>query len=167
MLAVRANWRDAAGPIGALVAFVSALHVAAAVMQGEGPATDHPQDHAGSRPDLCCDPAGCSVRVCGFGAVDPRLALHNGLYARQSRKAPDTICAICYAVVAVHAAMAIAYSGNLMVLFIFYEILTFSTYPLVTHKETKEAVAAGRLYMGILVGTSVVLLLPAMIWVWY
>ena len=36
MLAVRANWRDAAGPIGAIVAFVSALYVAAAVMQGEG-----------------------------------------------------------------------------------------------------------------------------------
>jgi len=52
------------------------------------------------------------------------------------------------------------------VLFIFYEILTFSTYPLVTHKESQEAIRAGRLYMGILVGTSVILLLPAVIWVW-
>jgi multicomponent Na+:H+ antiporter subunit D len=73
--------------------------------------------------------------------------------------------AVCYAL-AIHATMAIAYSGNLMVLFIFYEILTFSTYPLVVHKETKEAMAAGRLYMGLLVGTSFILLLPAIIWVW-
>ena len=68
--------------------------------------------------------------------------------------------------VAVHAAMAIAWSGNLLVLFIFYEILTFSTFPLVAHKGSKAARDAGRLYLSILVGTSVVLLLPAVIYVW-
>ena len=65
-----------------------------------------------------------------------------------------------------HAALAIAWSGNLLVLFIFYEVLTFSTYPLVIHKQTAEAMRAGRLYMGILVGTSLMLLLPGVIWVW-
>ena len=53
-----------------------------------------------------------------------------------------------------------------MVLFIFYEILTFSTYLLVTHKEDKQSLQAGRLYMGMLVGSSFILLLPAIIWVW-
>ena len=67
---------------------------------------------------------------------------------------------------AVHAALAIAWSGNLLVLFIFYEVLTFPTYPLVIHKQTAEAMRAGRLYMGILVGTSLMLLLPGVIWVW-
>jgi multicomponent Na+:H+ antiporter subunit D len=51
-------------------------------------------------------------------------------------------------------------------LFVFYEILTFSTFPLVTHKDSKAARDAGRLYMSILVGTSVLLLLPAVIYVW-
>ncbi len=45
----------------------------------------------------------------------------------------------------------------------FYELLTISTYPLVTHKGTEEAVRAGRLYLLLLLGTSLVLFLPAII----
>ena len=44
---------------------------------------------------------------------------------------------VLYAI-AIHAAMAIALSGNLLTLFVFYEVLTFSTYPLVTHKGTRK-----------------------------
>ncbi len=62
------------------------------------------------------------------------------------------------------AAMGIAFAGNLLTLFIFYEILTVATWPLVYHKETKEAVMAGRKYlvytltagMAILVGTLLI-----------
>ena len=56
---------------------------------------------------------------------------------------------------------------NLLLLFIFYEFLTFATYPLVTHKETEQSIKAGRLYLGILVGSSLLLFLPAIIWVWH
>ena len=64
-------------------------------------------------------------------------------------------------------AIAIAWSGNPPdMTFIFYEVLTFSTYPLVTTRDPKEAITAGQIYMGILVGTSVILLLPAILWVW-
>jgi multicomponent Na+:H+ antiporter subunit D len=45
------------------------------------------------------------------------------------------------------ATMGIAFAGNLLTLFIFYEILTVATWPLVYHKETKEAVMAGRKYL--------------------
>jgi multicomponent Na+:H+ antiporter subunit D len=45
------------------------------------------------------------------------------------------------------ATMGIAFAGNLLTLFIFYEILTVSTYPLVVHKETKEAIMGGRKYL--------------------
>ncbi|HCD17587.1 MAG TPA: cation:proton antiporter, partial [Rhodobiaceae bacterium] len=68
--------------------------------------------------------------------------------------------------IAIHAAMAIALSGNLLTLFVFYEVLTFSTYPLVTHKGTPEAKQAGRIYLGILVTSSVVFLLFGVISVW-
>ena len=91
MLAVRANWRDAVGPIGALVAFISALYVAAAVMQGEAPQLTILKIMPGLDLTFAVTPPGLCLGAC-FGAVDPRLALHNGLYARQSRKAPDTIC---------------------------------------------------------------------------
>lgn len=41
----------------------------------------------------------------------------------------------------------IAYSGNLFTLYIFYELLTLATYPLVIHSETEEALYSGRKYL--------------------
>jgi multicomponent Na+:H+ antiporter subunit D len=43
--------------------------------------------------------------------------------------------------------MGVALSSNLFSLFLFYEILTVATYPLVAHKESEEAFAAGRKYL--------------------
>jgi len=67
---------------------------------------------------------------------------------------------------AITAAVGVAFSGNLFTLFVFYEVLTLSTYPLVTHNRTPEAMRGGRIYLGILVSTSVVFLLFAVIWTW-
>lgn len=64
----------------------------------------------------------------------------------------------------IFAAVGIAFSANLLTLFVFYEILTFLTYPLVAHKGTKEAQRGARIYLTLLVGTSVGLLLPAIAW---
>ncbi len=61
--------------------------------------------------------------------------------------------------VAISAALAAAFSGNMLTLFFCYEVLTLSTYPLVTHHRTPEALRAGRIYMGILLSTSIGLLL--------
>lgn len=71
----------------------------------------------------------------------------------------------CFAI-ALFATMGIAFAGNLLTLFLFYEILTISTYPLVAHKETPEAKAGARTYLGILMGTSILFLLTAIIWTW-
>lgn len=68
--------------------------------------------------------------------------------------------------VAIAAAIAIAFAGNLLTLFIFYEVMTLSTFPLVTHKGNDNAVKSGRIYLGVLIGSSIGLLLPAIIWVW-
>ena len=59
--------------------------------------------------------------------------------------------------------MGIAASGNLITLFIFYEVLTLSTFPLVTHKGDAKAKRGGTIYALILMGTSLGLLLPAVI----
>ena len=66
--------------------------------------------------------------------------------------------------VAISATMGVAFSGNLFTLFLFYEVLTLCTFPLVTHHQTKEAKKAGRVYLGILLSTSVGLQLLAIIW---
>ena len=163
-LAVRVNFRDAAGPIGGVISFIAALHVAQDVLAGGVPEWTIITIADGLSLTFKVTPLGAI-----FGLVASGLwilaALYTTGYMRGNHEAHQTRFAICYAI-AVHAAIAIAWSGNLMVLFIFYEILTFSTYPLVTHKESQEAIRTGRLYMSILVGTSVVLLLPAIIWVW-
>ena len=62
----------------------------------------------------------------------------------------------CFAV-AIFAAIAAAYSANLFTLFVAYEIMTISTYPLVTHHGTTEARNGGRVYLGILLSTSIAL----------
>ncbi|MFD1587203.1 cation:proton antiporter [Halorientalis brevis] len=47
----------------------------------------------------------------------------------------------------VASAVGVAFAGNLIVIFVFYELLTVATYPLVAHDETQEARAAGRKYL--------------------
>jgi len=68
--------------------------------------------------------------------------------------------------IAIAAAMGVAFSANLFTLFAFYEILTLCTFPLVTHHGTEEARKAGRVYLGILLTTSVGFQLLAIIWTW-
>ncbi len=68
--------------------------------------------------------------------------------------------------IAISGALGVAFSGNLFTLFVFYEFLTFCTFPLVTHHQTEEAKRSGRIYLGILVTTSVGLQLVAIIWTW-
>jgi multicomponent Na+:H+ antiporter subunit D len=71
----------------------------------------------------------------------------------------------CFSV-AILAAIGIAFSANLLTLFFFYELMTFSTWPLVSHYRTAEARRSGRIYLGILVGSSTLFLLTAIIWTW-
>lgn len=67
----------------------------------------------------------------------------------------------------ISATLAITFSANMFTLFIFYEILTLSTYPLVSHKGTEEARSGARVYLGILMGTSIAFLLTAVVWTWF
>jgi multicomponent Na+:H+ antiporter subunit D len=64
------------------------------------------------------------------------------------------------------ATMGIAFAANLATLFIFYEALTLCTFPLVTHKQNADAQAGGRTYLGILLGTSIVFFLTAIVITW-
>ena len=67
-------------------------------------------------------------------------------YMRGLKEHAQTRYYACFALV-IGATMGVALSSNLFSLFIFYEILTVATSPLVVHKETKEAFAAGRNFL--------------------
>lgn len=58
----------------------------------------------------------------------------------------------------VSATVGIAQAGNLFTLFFFYEVLTLSTWPLVIHRGTPEAMRAGRTYLAYTLAGSTVLL---------
>lgn len=66
--------------------------------------------------------------------------------------------------VCLSATMGIAFSANLLTFFVFYEILTIATYPLVIHARTPEAISGGRKYLlyTLIAGQ---LLLIAVVWV--
>ncbi len=86
-------------------------------------------------------------------------------YMRAHHEENQTRFYVCFAI-AIAAATGVAMARNLLTLFVFYEVLTLSTYPLVTHARTEEARAAGRVYLGILLTTSVLFLLLAILWTW-
>jgi multicomponent Na+:H+ antiporter subunit D len=69
--------------------------------------------------------------------------------------------------VAIAATIGVAFSANLLTLYLFYEILSLSTYPLVTHEQNAEARASGRKYLTYILGTSIGLVLPAMLIVYH
>jgi len=86
-------------------------------------------------------------------------------YMRGNREAKQTRFYACFAI-ALAATMGIAFAGNLLTLFLFYEVLTLSTYPLVAHKGTPEAVRGARVYLGLLLSTSIGFFFVAMVWTW-
>jgi len=86
-------------------------------------------------------------------------------YMRSHQEKNQTRFYVCFAV-AIGAVMGLAFSANLFTLFIFYEVLTLSTYPLVTHAGTEKAKKGGRIYLGILLTTSIVFFLLAIVSTW-
>ncbi|MBL0714697.1 MAG: monovalent cation/H+ antiporter subunit D family protein [Desulfosarcina sp.] len=72
----------------------------------------------------------------------------------------------CFAV-SLSATIGVAFAGNLLTLYLFYEMLSLATYPLVTHHQDREARTSGRKYLLYTVGSSIALVLPAMLMVYY
>ncbi|MDA0916894.1 MAG: proton-conducting transporter membrane subunit [Proteobacteria bacterium] len=164
LLSKNENLRDALGPVGGIISSYGAIEIFTAVLEGKNISIKLLQIADGIFISFDVTPLGAI-----FGLVASVLwifaAIYSVGYMRGNQEKNQTRFYTYYAI-AVHAALCIAYSGDLLTLFIFYEVLTFSTYPLVTHKQNELALKAGRLYMSILVGSSVIFLLPAIIWVW-
>lgn len=65
---------------------------------------------------------------------------------------------------ALSATIGVAFSANLLTLYLFYEILSLTTYPLVTHHQDRQSKISGRRYLIFILGTSIGLVLPAMLY---
>ncbi len=102
-----------------------------------------------------------------FAALASSLWIINSIYSigymRGNNEKNQTRFYAMFAV-SLAATMGIAFAGNLITLFLCYEILTFSTYPLVSHKGDAATIRSARVYLGVLLTTSIGLLLPGIIW---
>lgn len=102
-----------------------------------------------------------------FAALASLLWIVNSVYSigymRGNKERNQTRFYVCFAI-SLAAAVGVAYAGNLFTLFLCYEVLTLVTYPLVSHKGDPDTIRSARIYLGVLLTTSIGLLLPAIIW---
>ncbi|MCX5520141.1 monovalent cation/H+ antiporter subunit D family protein [Kaistia defluvii] len=156
------NLREAATLLAALLLFGVVMTLLAHVLAGARPELHLASVAPGLTLALKIDPLGML-----FAAVAATLWIVNSLYSigymRGNDEPRQTMFYACFAI-AISATMGLAFSSNLFTLFVFYEVLSLSTYPLVTHKQSPAAMRAGRVYLLTLIGASMVLLLPAIVW---
>jgi multicomponent Na+:H+ antiporter subunit D len=158
------NLREAVTLTTAVALLGAVLTLLASVQQGEVPALVLVDMFPGLPLALEVEPLGML-----FGCVASGLWIVTSLYSigymRGNHEDNQTRFYVCFAI-AIGSAMGIAFAGNMMTLFLFYEALTISTYPLVAHKETPEAKSGARTYLAILISTSIGLQLIAIVWTW-
>ena len=156
------NLREAC-TIGVSIAlFVVTVMLAQRVAAGETPTWFIGEVLAGFRIEFSIEPLGML-----FALVASGLWILTTIYAigymRGHHEKNQTRFFACFAV-AIFAALAAAYSANLFTLFVAYEVMTISTYPLVTHHGDEKAKRGGRVYLGILLSTSVAFFMLAIAW---
>ena len=104
-----------------------------------------------------------------FALVASGLWILNTLYSigymRAHHEHKQTRFFACFAI-SIAAVMGGAFSANLLTMFVFYELLTLCTYPLVIHAETDKARAGAKRYVTYLLGTSIGFQLPAIFLTW-
>ena len=161
----RPNLREAVTLLTAALLFAGVYQLLDPVLAGQRPAIEL----AAPLPGL---PIAFQVEPLGmiFALIASGLWIANSLYSigymRKNNEAHQTRFYVCFAL-AICAALGIAFSANLLTLFLFYEVLTLVTYPLVTHAGNELARKGGRTYLAILMGTSMLFLLPAVVYTWY
>jgi multicomponent Na+:H+ antiporter subunit D len=114
---------------------------------------------------LAVEPLGMTFAVLA-SALWVVTSIYSIGYMRANREDHQTRYYVCFSL-SLGATIGIAFAADLLTLFIFYEVLTLATYPLVTHAGTRAAQLGGRTYLGLLLGTSIGLLLLAIIITWF
>jgi multicomponent Na+:H+ antiporter subunit D len=159
------NLREAVTLLTAALLFAVVYLLLDPVLAGQRPAIELASPLAGLPVAFAVEPLGMI-----FALVASGLWIANSLYSigymRRNNEAHQTRFYICFAL-AIGAALGIAFSANLLTLFLFYEVLTLVTYPLVTHAGNEPARKGGRTYLAILMGTSMLFLLPAVVYTWH
>jgi multicomponent Na+:H+ antiporter subunit D len=161
----RPNLREAVSLASAAALFSSVISLWGPVMDGLRPALTLGEILPGLMIALRLEPLGLL-----FALIASGLWFVSGVYSigymRGNRETQQTRFYVCFAL-AIASAIGVALAGNLLTLYLFYEALTFVTYPLVTHHGDEQARRGGRTYLGLLLLSSMLFLLPAMAITWW
>ena len=149
--------RDAALGVGAIVTFALVASLVPDVLAGGAPTLELVELLPG---------AALTLRMDGMALVFALLAAFLWVlaspyaigYLRGDGAKNQTRFMAFYAL-CLSTAFGVAMAADLLTFFIFYELLTIATYPLVTHKGDEKAIAAGRRYLGYLVAGGALVLL--------
>ena len=159
------NWRESASLASSVLLFATVFSMLNVVEAGESIELRIFEPFPGVAFALEAEPLGMV-----FALLASFLWIVTTLYSigymRAHGERNQTRFYVCFAI-ALACTMGVAFAANLFTLFLFYEILTLSTYPLVTHSGTPEARRAGRIYLAVLLGTSIGFQLVAIVWTWF
>ena len=165
ILGKKPNAREAVSLVAAGATFIAVLSFHGAVLDGQKPSLRLVEILPGVALAFEVEPLGLlfALIASGLWLVS---AIYSIGYMRGNDEAHQTRFFVCFAL-AIAAALGVAFSANLLTLYLFYEALTFVTYPLVTHHGDDKARSGGRTYLGLLLLSSMFFLLPAMIVTWW
>ena len=156
------NVREAVSLAGGTILFISLAVIAG--NSGTIPELVVAEPVAGLALKFALEPLGVAFALMASGLWVVTTIYSIG-YMRGHHEAHQTRFFAFFAI-AIASAIGVALAGNLFTLFLFYEALTLSTFPLVSHAGTALSRRAGRTYLGILMGTSIGMFLVAIIVTW-
>lgn len=160
----RPNLREAWSVVGAVLTFASVVNLAPSVLSGETLRCTYAEILPGISVTLKLD--GLGLIFAGTSSFLWILAAFYCVgYMRGLNEHAQTRFYVCYAA-AVGAAMGAAFAGNLFTLYLFYEIVSIVTYPLVMHHQDEEGYEGGKKYIIYLFFTSKAFLLTGMVLVY-
>ena len=158
------NVRETASLLSAGALFLAVLSLLGPVLRGARPSVQLLEPFPGVPLAFEVEPLGMLFALIASGLWIVSSVYSIG-YMRGNDEAHQTRFYACFAL-ALACAIGVAFAANVLTLFFFYEALTLITYPLVTHQGGEDARRGGRVYLGVLLFTSIVLLLPAIIVTW-
>ncbi len=165
LVAVLGRWpnlRDGVSIVVASMLFLVAIALSRSVFAGQRPLVEVWELVPGFDIGFRVEPLGMVFALVASGLWILTTCYAIG-YMRGHHERHQTRFFACFAL-AIFAAFGAAMAENLLTLFVFYEVMTLSTYPLVTHHGTAAAKRGGRVYIGILMSTSVAFLMLAIAW---
>jgi multicomponent Na+:H+ antiporter subunit D len=155
------NHRETVSFIAAAVSFLGMLSMAPGVLAGKVYMLKLFTLLPGIEVKFCAD--GLAMV---FGLIATFLwffvTSYNIGYMRSEKEHCQTRYYFCFAV-SIFGAIGVATAANIFTLYLFYEIITIFTYPLVAHHQDEVSYEGAKKYLVYLMGTSKLFLLPAMV----